>query len=380
MPPDLHEGASGDEVRAIQQALNIQPGLVGPPLENGVFDAAMTQRLIAYQTSKHIPATGIVDQATRLALYPFGVASVTILATRLTLPSLAAPALSSRLPNFTYQTLTPPTWAMPRLGSSWEPLPQLRWGPRLDARADLRDHVGWSDPTRLSIDWTQYTNKFRLEAAEDPSKPCYEHVSIPNASVPLPILSPMAVQPFAPAPVVRGPFHVLGFDYNHAEVVPGGQSTFLYKTPRQDAFTLTMQMIYQRGPNDKPNQTITTGVQIGAPIVGNVPNGAPWTFNPFVQLTDVDRFWKLGQFHFWQPYAQIGAQVQGPGDLHPTLNGGLFPVNFGYDIGDILTAQFTAGVPFAYDMQTRTASWGGQVGFGLALKLGDIWPVVKWGQ
>lgn len=375
MPPDLHEGATGEEVRAIQQALNIQPNLPGPPLENGVFDAPMTQRLIAYQTSKHIPATGIVDSATRLALYPYGVASVTILATRLTLPSLAAPALSSRIPHFAFQTLTPPTWAMPRLGSSWEPLPQLRWGPRMDAHADLRDHIGWSDPTRLSVDWTQYTNKFRLEAAEDPSQPCYEHVSIPNASVPLPIFSPLAIEPFKASPEVRGQFRVLGFKYDHTEVVPGGQSTFLYKTPRQDAFTLTMQMIYQRG-----KETITGGVQISAPLVGNVPNGAPWTFNPFVQLSDVDRFWKFGQFHLWQPYAQIGAQVQGPGDLHPTITGGLFPVNLGYDIGDVLTAQFTAGVPFAFDMQTHTASWGGQIGFGLALKLGDIWPVVKWGQ
>ena len=198
MPPDLHEGAAGEEVRAIQQALNIQPGLPGPPLENALFDAAMTQRLIAFQTLKHLPPTGIVDQATRLALYPFGVASVTVLATRLTLPVLAAPALSNRIPHFSYQQLTPPSFAAPRLGSSWEPLPQSRWGPLWDAHTDLRDRVGWSDATRLSVDWTHYTNKFRLDAIEDPSKPCFEHVTIPNARVPLPIISPMEIQPFAP--------------------------------------------------------------------------------------------------------------------------------------------------------------------------------------
>jgi Putative peptidoglycan binding domain len=380
-PGDLSQGMSGAEVLAIQKALNVQIGLPGPTLsENGIFDSAMAERLTQFQTLKRIRVTGIVDDATRLAMFPFGVATVTILATRLTLPSLAAPAISARYPHFANQMLTPPSWALPRLGSSWEPLPQFRYGPRSDAHADLRDHVGWSDPTRLSIDWSLYAHKFRLDVADAPAKQIFEPVRIPGALVDLMVDQPVDIPSFTPTPITRGPFHVLGFDFNHVEVVPGGQSTFNLRQARQDALTLTMQMIYQRGPDDKANQTITTGVQIGAPIVANFPNGAPWTFNPFVQFTDVDRFGKLGFFHWWQPYAQIGAQVQGPGDLHPTINGGLFPLNLGFDIGNFVTMQLNAGVPFAFDFQTRTATLGAQAGFGFALKLGDFWPVARWGQ
>jgi hypothetical protein len=389
-PRDLSAGMSGADVQAIQQALNVQPNLPGPPLQvNGVYDAATAARVVAYQRLKKLPQTGLVDAATRLALYPYGVATITILGARLSLPDLAAPAVSSRIPNFSTYQLTPPSWAAPRLGTSWAPLPKLRWGPRADPLADWRDHVGWSDPTRLSLDWMRFSYRFQQDLAEDPSKPCINQVRLPNANVTLPVQDSFDIAPFEPATMVRGgPFSILGFTYNHTEIVPGGQSTFPYGgnrpgfsfSNRQDAVTLTMQMVYQRGPDDGHNQTLTGGVQVGAPIVADFPNGGPWTFNPFIQFTDVDLIGNFGLVHLWQPYAQLGLQFQGPGDPHPTINGGLFPINLGFDIGKRLTLQATAGVPFAYDFQTRTASWGLQGGFGIALKLGDVSPVVKWGQ
>src|SRR5260370_22837252 len=123
-PRDLSAGMLGADVQAIQQALNLQPNLPGPPLQvNGVYDAATAARVIAYQTLKKLPQTGVVDAATRLALYPYGVATITIFGARLALPDLAAPAVSSRIPNFSTYQLTPPSWAAPRLGTSWEPLP-----------------------------------------------------------------------------------------------------------------------------------------------------------------------------------------------------------------------------------------------------------------
>jgi hypothetical protein len=388
-PRDLSAGMSGVEVQAIQQALNLQPNLPGPPLvETGVMDPATVARVTAYQKLKKLPQTGVVDAATRLALYPYGVATITIFGARLSLPNLAAPSISSRIPHFSNFQLTPPGWAAPRLGMSWEPLPKFRWGLRGDALTDWRDHVGWSDPTRLSLDWLRFAYQFQQDLAEDPARPCISNVRLPNAQVELPVHNSFEIEPFEPASMVRGgPFSILGFTYNHTEVVPGGQSTFPFSSgkgfsnaTRQDAVTLTMQMIYQRGPDDGHNQTLTGGVQVGAPVIGNFPNGGPWTFNPFVQVTDVDLLGHYGFVHLWQPYAQIGLQFQGPGDPHPTLNGGLFPINLGFDIGDRLTLQATAGVPFAYDFQTGTASWGLQAGFGIALKLGDVSPVVKWGQ
>lgn len=387
---DLSMGMSGPDVLAIQQALNLQTSLPGPLLVvDGKFGQNTATRVRAFQTSKRLPVTGIVNASTRLALYPYGVATITILATRLTLPSLSAPAISSRIPNFSNYQLTPPSWAAPHLGTSWEPLPQLRWGPRRDALTDWRDHVGWSDPTRLSVDWTQFANNFLQSAAEDPSKPCIEHVRIPNASAALAVDNSIDVASLPSASIVRGPFSILDFTYNHTEVVPGAQSTFPFGASghrgfslmtRQNAATLTVQTIFQKGPDDGHNDTITAGVQLGAPLVANFPDGGPWTFNPFIQLTDVDLLGHYGFFHLWQPYAQVGLQFQGPGDEHPTLNGGLFPINLGIDIGDKLTLQMTGGLPFAFDFQTGTASWGLQASFGLALKLGNFAPVVKWGQ
>src|SRR5262249_53088062 len=112
----------------------------------------------------------------------------------------------------------------------------------------------------------------------------------------------------------------LGFVYDHVELQPGAQSTLPFGGRRQDAFVLTMQNVYRRGPDDGSHQEIDLGVQIGTPF--SDPSG-PWTFNPFVQLTDVDRLGALGFFHLWQPYAAIGVQFSGLGSPQPALTGNL---------------------------------------------------------
>ena len=56
-PRDLSAGMSGADVQAIQQALNLQPNLSGPPLvENGVYDAATAARVSQNTTFPAWPA------------------------------------------------------------------------------------------------------------------------------------------------------------------------------------------------------------------------------------------------------------------------------------------------------------------------------------
>jgi hypothetical protein len=163
------------------------------------------------------------------------------------------------------------------------------------------------------------------------------------------------------------PIRPFGFVFDHLELQPGGQSTFQVDGSRQDLFVLTMQNVYRRGPDEGAHSEAALGVQIGAPFSG--PNG-PWSFNPFVQLTDVDRFGSLGVFHWWQPYAQAGFQISGLGNPQPTLTAGLFPVNLGLDAGDVLTVNFAAGLALSLDLQTGRVQAGAQFSAGLTLKLG----------
>ncbi len=108
-------------------------------------------------------------------------------------------------------------------------------------------------------------------------------------------------------------------------------------------------------------------MQIGAPV--SDPAGA-WTFNPFIQLTDVDRFGSLEAFHYRQPYAQIGFQFSGLGNPQPALTGNLFPVNLGLNIGDLLTVNLGGGRALTMDLKSGQVQAGPQLTAGISLKLG----------
>jgi hypothetical protein len=99
------------------------------------------------------------------------------------------------------------------------------------------------------------------------------------------------------------------------------------------------------------------------------PNG-PWTVNPFVQLTDVDRFGAIGAFHWWQPYAQVGFQFMGLGNPQPALTANLFPLNLGLDLGDLLTLTIAGGLALSLDLTTGRLVAGPQITGGLTIKLG----------
>ena len=342
---NLSAGTRGEDVRAVQATLNFQPGLPGPPLDaDGVFGPKTDARVRAFQDREGLDVDGVVGPKTRLALFPYGVANVTVFGMRLVDPTYPASRSGPRYPSFAPGHLTPPTH-----GSS-APDP--------------------SGSTALHFDWSKIFGDLPPGLANPSAGPPYVPTRIPLAQPLLAAPAPLElVIPIPPSPGGGGS-SFLGFDYDHLELVPGAQSTFPLGGWRQDAFTLTMQTIYQRGPDDGPNQTITGGVQIGAPFIAPFPNGGPWTFNPFIQYTDVDRLGALGKFHWWQPYGQIGAQFQGPGDAHPTLAGGLFPINLGLDLGATLTLQAAGGFVFGIDLSNGRATAGPQLTFGLAVKFG----------
>ena len=66
---DLEWGMSGPDVKAIQEALDLQPGLKSPRLDhNGIFGPKTDAKVREFQALKHIPVTGRVGAQTRRAL------------------------------------------------------------------------------------------------------------------------------------------------------------------------------------------------------------------------------------------------------------------------------------------------------------------------
>jgi len=347
---NLSVGSSGEDVRAIQNALNIQRGLPGAPLVvDGVFGRLSDARVRAYQTAKKLTVDGIVGRATRLALAPFGVATITIVATR--------------------GSVKPPDQTTKTLNVDWSRAMQgLNPNPRTTLNVDWGRAMQGLNPnpqTTLNVDWSAVLAALRTRMAGAH----FEMTRLPGIAPP--IYAGRKPEMTAPMPSPDG--GVLGFEYDHMELVPGAQSTFFIGGARQDIFTLTMQMIYRRGPDDAAlgaHQEAAIGVQIGDPFVADFPNGAPWTFNPFIQLTDVDRIGGQGIFHPWQPYVSMGVQFQGPGAPHWTATGSAFPFNLGIDAGKYLTFTVAGGFAMNYDMTTGKVTAGPQVIGGLNIKFG----------
>lgn len=336
---ELSVGMTGEDVRQIQLALNLQPGLSGPPLNsNGVFDAATEQRVRDYQVKKGLPVTGVVDFKTRLALYPYGIATLTLIAMPLKMPAVLAPTPSGAS-GWTFD---------PTGGASSGKQEQSVVNPTSTLSYVLQDLL--SNPDAFE------PVTFRQCAVHAAPPPKY-----PSA---------------APVTPLNGRQSLLGFIRDHDEVNPGGQVTFPFGPgASQYASTITIQTVYQRGDDDGPNQQLTTGVQFGAPTLGFYWGGAPMIVNPFVQLTDVDRFGALGRFHYWQPYAQLGVQAQTGGDVHPSITGGLFPFNFSFDVvKKVLAITMAGGIVGTYDAQTGGFTAGAQVSAGLTINVGAWLP------
>jgi peptidoglycan hydrolase-like protein with peptidoglycan-binding domain len=327
----LQIGTHGADVKAVQEALNTWGA--DPALDpDGDFGNNTDAAVRNFQASQNLDVDGVVGRATRRALFPVGVATTTIVAYRLRLPD---PPLFQRRQDF-------------------------RLGPLLGDRQSL----GGDDPFDLGGG---------LQLAPPPpllDPPLWSFYALrrfPRLATSLAAPNVSDWSPNLPALPSDPSFQPFGFKFDHIEVQPGGQTTFQFGAARQNAFTLTMQNVYQRGSDDGPNQQIATGVQIGTPVI-SADTG--WTFNPFIQYTDVDRFGALGAFHWWQPYAQAGVQITGLGNPQPSLTGSLFPVNLGVDLNDFLSLSFAGGLAFTMDLNSGQVQAGIQLSTGLTLKLG----------
>ena len=312
---DLSWGMNGADVLAVQKALNAWGA--NPPIEeDGDFKGHTDTAVRQFQTAHHPPLKidGIVGPRTRAQLFPVGVATTTIFGMRLRLPDFQ----SYRERNRRRPSLLGP-------------------GPYLNLDLTGLDRPAFL-PTRFPL-----------------LRPLLYAPVVPDWNISIP-----------PAPGSPS-FQPFGFVYDHLELQPGAQSTFQFGGPRQDVFVLTMQNVYRRGPDDGAHLEADLGVQIGTPFTS--PDG-PWTFNPYVQLTDVDRFGALGAFHWWQPYAQAGVQISGVGNPQPSLTANLFPINLGLDAGELLTINFGAGLALVLDLDSGRAQAGFQLTTGLTLKLG----------
>jgi peptidoglycan hydrolase-like protein with peptidoglycan-binding domain len=312
---DLTEGKSGADVRATQQGLNMRRPKEKLK-EDGVFGPKTDHAVREHQDHSGLKVDGTVGHKTRKSLFGLGVATVTVVGRR-------PPKLTSLWPR---QEPAPPS-----AGS-------LRWRPGARSPKLL--------PGELHLDFNDLNGTICNGLCANIFRPRYIWpLPLP---VPMPALPDwdFSIRPLPSRPAA--PSKPLGFVYDHLELQPGEQSTFPFGSERQDAFVLTMQSIYRRGPEDGPNVQSALGVQIGVPLT----NG-PWTFNPFIQLTDVDRLGALGRFHYWQPYAQLGIQMSGPGAAQPTLTTSLFPFNFTLNmVKDALSLNLGAGFALNLDLQS----------------------------
>jgi hypothetical protein len=313
----LNVGHSGPDVHATQQALNTW-GAAPPLRPDGVFGSKTETAVRRFQEKHRLKVHGTVDRSTRRALYPVGVATVTVYGTR----RLEMPAT-----------------------------PTLR---------DFNQRPAFG----LRLDPTHSTPNLSSAISSYFKNPHYGPIRFPGLSMPLP--GPR-VPDWDGIPPSNSPSGFKGFEYDHLEAQPGGQVTFPIRGRAQGAFILTMQSVFRRGPDDGKHLELDLGAQMGTTSLG--PN-SPWSLNPFIQITDVDRFLHIGPLHLWQPFAQVGVQIMGLRSQQPSLTAQLFPLNVGIDINDILSVSLQGGMAANISLQTGRVTVGAQVLGGITFKLG----------
>jgi hypothetical protein len=339
----IRKGDRGEDVRAVQQGLNLAlAGLRGPVAEDGTFwtETDSATRFFQQQSGLN-PPDGVVGPITRNKLFRLKVLTTTVRGMRLRMPSLSAPRGISP-PN-----LGPGPLVFPGLPGSQLP---RGFNPNLLANVIRFADLG---PPVLSFTPTKFP-RLRLPLFSPP-------IALPAVPTlpPLPPILPPSVPQILPTPQPG-----LGFDTHHFELAPAGQATV--GKGAQFAFTLALQTVVMIGDEDKAHREFTSGVQFQTPPA---PDGGDWTIGFFAQITDVDRIGAAGKFHFWQPYAQVG--VQQAGSFRPQVTGAFFPLNLTLDVSEIIGINVAGGVALTYDPNTGTVQAGAQMQSGVVVKLGQ---------
>jgi peptidoglycan hydrolase-like protein with peptidoglycan-binding domain len=323
---DLAAGMNGPDVRALQEGLNQRNDGIAPPIKvDGAFGPETDKAIREYQARQQLKVDGIVGPRTQVSIFHLAIATTTVFGQKLysSRPSLKDRVLSSFSPGKLH------------LG---DPTPTPQFTPKSNVVLipdDLREQM---------MEWSVRPYKF--------------------AGLPKPI----------PAPVVPdvAPSNVSQTDpwkYDHCELQPGGQYMFPFTRARQDAFTLTVQCIVSKGSPKGKHVEWANGFQLADPLNATVGNDF-WSFNPYTQFTDVDRFGALGNFHWWQPYAQGGFQASMGRNINPTLTLNVVPINLSYDVTDFLTIAMAGGGFVNLDLSSGKVLVGPMFTFGVTLKFG----------
>lgn len=341
----LRRGDRGPDVTAVQQGLNLALKGQQPAITTfGFFGPQTDGDVRFFQRSARIADDGIVGPVTRAKLFPLKVVTVVARGMRLRMPSLGGRGI--RPPN-----LGPGPLVFPGLPGS-QPPPGLT--PNLMANVVRFTDLG---PAKLTFQPQKFP-RLQLPLAGPPTT--LPPLTLPPLTLPPPIPLP------SPVPqILQDPLSALSLNTHHFELAPATQVS-VGKSP-QFAFTLALQAVVMIGNEKRGHQEFASGVQVQTPPA---PDGGDWTVGYFAQITDVDRLGAGGQFHFWQPYAQIGIQ-NSTGSFKPQVAGSLFPVNLTMDVGESIGINIAGGLALTYDTATGTIQAGAQMQAGIVVKLGQ---------
>lgn len=305
----LKVGCQGEDVRAVQKALNRNGRGLG---EDGVFGPATRDAVRQYQTDNSLNIDGEVGPQTRRELFPLVAVTVNVIGTRVG----SLNRLGNRNFGIPPLTLDPPTLTL-------DP-PK----PRLDLRLP--------SPVTLGMQTER----------------------IPG------LLEPIAI-PVVPAATVSSS----GPDWQQF-AQSQRQFTGLFRGPFVDSFGIGIQTVFNRSDDDN-HVELTTGCLLQSPIGFQDGQGNNFTLGCFANATWVDPIFHFRRFHLANPYAQVQFQGNASGPVLPTAQIGLFPVNINVDLTDDgLQLNFGGGALWSLtlDGNRLVSTWGTQLGFGLVGK------------
>jgi|SRR5271166_1616867 len=310
MPRNLSQGASGQDVRAVQQGLNLRaPSDSTPLVADGAFGPRTDAAVRNFQQANGLDADGIVGPLTRVKLFPLATATVRLFGMRLRLPEFRPPRTPFR-PNLLPGQLT--------LGDPSQP-PSLR-------------------PLVL---------------------PPLNPPLLPYAPQRYPLLQmPIATPPLAPPSVPN-----LTLPVDHFELAPGSTISLFDRNRRLDAaFGLTLSGIVMIGDEKATHNEFSSGIAVSTP---NLVQGGDWTVSWFAQITHVHQLNRAGNFS-WQPNAQVATGSMPSPFLGLTLS----PFNVQFDATDTLSVSFggpSATATALFNPTAGSLSWS-FASFGLVAK------------
>jgi hypothetical protein len=281
---NLSIGMSGADVRALQEGLNTRNDGIAPPIAtDGVFGPETDKAVREFQKRQQLDVDGVVGRDTRGSIFHLSLLTATVFGQKANSESslMNRPSLKDRvIAGFSPGKL--------QLGGP--PTPEYK--PKT---------LTISDETRKQMmEWATRPNGNVINIPDDVREqmmnPKYHPLQFTHLPKPLPA-------PYIPDVTI--PSSSVGdWKYDRCELQGGGQTIFPFTRSRQDSFVLTAQCIVSKGDREGKHIESTFGVQAAEPLNAAIGSNA-WNFTALWQLTDVDRFGAIGNFHYWQPYAQV---------------------------------------------------------------------------